>query len=88
LYIQKQRTANKHEDPDESECENENDNDSDNDNCSGDHDDKGILELRHMKVPKSKWGSIWTPSNPAGVEFTQSVCQQFFVDDIPADDNS
>jgi hypothetical protein len=88
LYIQKlTTTANKHNThPDESECENDNENE--NENCSGDNDDEGILELRHVKVPKSKWGSIWTPSNPAGVEFTQSVCQQFFVDEEIPDDNS
>jgi methylase of polypeptide subunit release factors len=90
LYIQKQQrtTANEHnKHPDESECENENENgnENDNDTHSGDDEEKGILELQHMKVPKSKWGSIWTPSNPAGVEFTQSVCRQFFVDEIPDD---
>jgi hypothetical protein len=87
LYIQKQQqrttTATKHNK--HRECKHENDNKGDRDNCSGDNgdddNDDGILELRHMKVPKSKWGSIWTPSNPAGVEFTQSVCQQFFDDD-------
>jgi hypothetical protein len=94
LYIQKVKTTTvtkqrKHDNS--SECENENDieNENENDNCgAGDNDDEGILALRHMKVPKSKWGSIWTPSNPAGVEFTQSVCQHFFVEDIPSGDIS
>jgi methylase of polypeptide subunit release factors len=88
LYIQKQRTATNKDkkDLDDSEGENENENDKENDNCNGDNDDvEGILELRHVKVPKSKWGSIWTPSNPAGVEFTQSVCRHFFVDNIEDD---
>lgn len=37
-----------------------------------------LLQLHHVTVEKSKWGSLWTPSNPVGVEFTQSLCQQFF----------
>jgi methylase of polypeptide subunit release factors len=68
LYIQK-LAASKH--PDESKTENENSSDG------------GSLLLHHVTVPKSKWGSIWTPSNPAGVEFTQSVCQQYFADNVP-----
>jgi hypothetical protein len=33
---------------------------------------------RHVLVPKSEWGSIWTPSNPKAVQFTQEACHAFF----------
>ena len=32
----------------------------------------------HVIVPKSNHGSIWTPSNPEGVQFTQTTCADFF----------
>jgi methylase of polypeptide subunit release factors len=90
LYIQKLTTAankdNKH--LGDSVGENKNDNENDKDNGVGDDDDDGVLELQHVKVPKSKWGSIWTPSNPAGVEFTQSVCPSVFCRQYKKDDTN
>ena len=34
-----------------------------------------------LKVPKSAWGSIWTPSNPEAIQFTQHAAYQYFFGD-------
>lgn len=44
----------------------------------GTEDGLGLTDLQHVLVPKSRWGSIWTPSNPFAVQFVRnSICNYF-----------
>ena len=37
--------------------------------------------LTHHAVPKSNWGSVWTPSNPAAVGFTSKILSETLLND-------
>jgi len=36
------------------------------------------ISWRNAIVPKSDWGSVWTPSNPDAIHFTQTTSREYF----------
>ena len=48
-----------------------------NNNVSNGHDNDHTTSIHHAIMPRSKYGSLWTPSNPVAMERMASILQEY-----------